>query len=56
MKIGVIGAGFVGQSFAKALVAVGHEVMLSSRDPHSERMQSLKLDFIHLVDEVKWTS
>lgn len=42
MKIGIIGSGFVGQSFAKALIGQGHNVMLSSREPQSERMQNLK--------------
>jgi len=42
MKIGILGAGFVGQSFAKALMTSGHEVMVSSRNPSSEKMQSIK--------------
>lgn len=41
MKIGVLGAGVVGSSFGKALVKAGHEVMFSSRNPQSDRMQSL---------------
>lgn len=41
MKISVMGAGFVGESFARAVTKVGHEVMLSSRNPHSEKMQTL---------------
>ncbi|TPW29480.1 NADP oxidoreductase [Martelella alba] len=36
MKIGIIGAGFVGRTIAKRAVAKGHEVMLSnSRGPQS---------------------
>jgi predicted dinucleotide-binding enzyme len=41
MKIGILGAGIVGSNLAKALVAAGHEVMLSSREPASEKMQTL---------------
>lgn len=34
MKIGIIGAGFVGRSIAKLALAAGHDVMLSnSRGP-----------------------
>lgn len=42
MKIGIIGAGQVGTSLAKALTHVGHQVMLSSRTPQSEKMQALR--------------
>jgi predicted dinucleotide-binding enzyme len=38
MKIGILGAGVVGINLAKALVAAGHEVMLSSRTPQTEDM------------------
>ena len=41
MKIGILGAGIVGTNLAKALVNAGHEVMLSSREPDSNKMQSL---------------
>ena len=41
MKIGILGAGVVGTNLAKALVNAGHEVMLSSREPDSDKMQSL---------------
>lgn len=41
MKIGILGAGSVGQSFARAVLPLGHDVMLSSRAPHSEAMQQL---------------
>ncbi len=36
MKIGIIGAGYVGRSLASAGVKTGHEVMISnSRGPHT---------------------
>ena len=36
MKIGVIGAGFIGRAVAQLALAAGHEVMLSnSRGPHT---------------------
>ena len=36
MKIGIIGAGFVGRAIGKLAVAAGHEAMLSnSRGPHT---------------------
>lgn len=36
MKIGILGAGYVGQAVAKAAKAAGHDVMLSnSRDPRT---------------------
>lgn len=36
MKIGIIGAGFVGRAIAKLSLAAGHQVMLSnSRGPHT---------------------
>lgn len=41
MHIGILGAGPVGQSMARALVAIGHDVTLSSRDPDSDRMQAV---------------
>lgn len=41
MKIGIIGAGMVGENLGKAFLKVGHEVMFSSRDPHSDKMQAL---------------
>lgn len=41
MNIGIVGAGQVGTSMAKALVKIGHSVMLSSRTPESEKMQAL---------------
>lgn len=44
MHIGILGAGFVGQSMARALVAIGYDVTLSSREPDGERMQQVTLD------------
>jgi hypothetical protein len=41
MKIGILGAGFVGKTFAQAVMRVGHTVMLSSRTPESDAMQQL---------------
>lgn len=44
MKLAIMGAGFVGESLARAVTKVGHEVMLSSREPNSEKMQNLIAD------------
>jgi 8-hydroxy-5-deazaflavin:NADPH oxidoreductase len=41
MKIGILGAGVVGQSFARALVPHGHSIILSSRTPDSPGMQQI---------------
>lgn len=41
MHIGILGAGFVGQSMARALVAIGYDVTLSSRDPGGQRMRDV---------------
>ena len=41
MRVGIIGAGQVGSSLGKALTRAGHEVMFSSREPQSEKMQAL---------------
>ncbi|MBX3064009.1 MAG: NAD(P)-binding domain-containing protein [Anaerolineae bacterium] len=41
MRIGIVGAGTVGSNLARALLGAGHEVMLSSREPESDRMQAL---------------
>ena len=36
MRIGVIGAGFIGQAFARQVIAAGHDVMISnSRGPQT---------------------
>lgn len=39
MNIGILGSGKVAQAVGAGLVAKGHEVMISSRDLHSERVQ-----------------
>ncbi|HRF97995.1 MAG TPA: NAD(P)-binding domain-containing protein [Aggregatilineales bacterium] len=41
MKIGILGAGMVGQSLARAVIAHGHTVMLSSRTPDSADIQKV---------------
>ncbi|GAB4555386.1 MAG: NAD(P)-binding domain-containing protein [Anaerolineae bacterium] len=41
MNIGIVGAGSVGVSFAKAVRRLNHSVMLSSRTPDSEKMRAL---------------
>jgi hypothetical protein len=38
MKIGVIGTGIVGQVLGAGFAAIGHEVMMGSRDPKQERI------------------
>jgi len=42
MNIGIIGAGNVGQALGKGLTNADHTVIISSRDPHSERLQAWK--------------
>jgi predicted dinucleotide-binding enzyme len=42
MKVGIIGAGFVGANLGKALLRAGHEVMLSSRDPGGDHARSVR--------------
>lgn len=42
MKIGIIGSGDVAQSLGKGLVTLGHEVMISSRDPKKKEIISWK--------------
>lgn len=44
MQVGIIGAGFVGESMARALLAAGHTVVLSSRTPAGEHMTALVAD------------
>jgi len=41
MKVGIIGAGTVGESLGKALLKAGHEVMFSSRDPKGDRARKV---------------
>ncbi len=42
MKIGIIGSGEVAQSLGKGLVALGHDVMISSRDPKRKDLSAWK--------------
>lgn len=44
MHIGILGSGFVGQSMARALVAIGYDVTLSSREPDAPRMREIVAD------------
>jgi predicted dinucleotide-binding enzyme len=41
MKIGMIGSGTVGGQFGQGLVAKGHEVKFSSREPQGEKIHQL---------------
>lgn len=41
MKIGILGAGKVGGALGRGWSRTGHEVMFSSRNPDSDRMQEL---------------
>lgn len=41
MKIAILGAGQVGGALAKAFAKRGHEVLVSSSDPQSEKMKAL---------------
>jgi 8-hydroxy-5-deazaflavin:NADPH oxidoreductase len=38
MKIGILGTGDVGQSLAKGLIGLGHEVMIGSRESGGEKL------------------
>jgi predicted dinucleotide-binding enzyme len=38
MKIGILGTGDVGQSLAKGLISLGHEVMIGSRESGGEKL------------------
>jgi len=44
MKVGIIGAGFVGESLGKALLKAGHTVMYSSRDPKGEHARKVQAE------------
>ena len=39
MKIGIIGAGMVGQALGAGFAAKGHRVMLGTREPSGEKIQ-----------------
>jgi predicted dinucleotide-binding enzyme len=43
MKIGVLGTGMVGSAIAGKLKALGHDVMVGSRDPGGEKAKALGL-------------
>ncbi len=55
MQIGIIGAGMVGESLGKALIKAGYEVVFSSRDPHSDKMQALAAETGASVASVEQT-
>lgn len=40
MRIGIIGSGDVGQALGRGFTSRGHEVMLGTRDPSSEKVRS----------------
>lgn len=42
MRIGIIGTGMVGQVLGKGFAALGHEVMMGSREPGSDKVQAWK--------------
>ncbi|HXW76622.1 MAG TPA: NAD(P)-binding domain-containing protein, partial [Candidatus Eremiobacteraceae bacterium] len=39
MKIAILGSGDVGQSLAQGFLSRGHEVMMGSREPRSDRLE-----------------
>ena len=41
-KVGILGSGDVAQKLGAGFVALGHEVLLGSRDPGSEKLQAWK--------------
>ncbi len=45
MKIGIIGAGFVGENLAKALTAKDYQVIFGVRDQHSPKVQEAQAAF-----------
>lgn len=45
MRIGILGSGNVGQALAKGFLAEGHEVLLATREPESEKGDQLRRDF-----------
>jgi predicted dinucleotide-binding enzyme len=40
VKVGILGTGPVGQALGDGFVAVGHDVMMGSRDPNNERAET----------------
>ena len=50
MRFGVMGTGQVGSSIARKLAALGHEVMLGSREPGGEKASSIGLPVGSYVD------
>lgn len=41
MKIGILGAGRVGGTLAKRWAQLGHDIMIGTRDPNSEKVKSV---------------
>lgn len=42
MKVGILGSGDVGHALAKGFKAEGHEVMIATRDPASDKAEDLR--------------
>jgi len=40
MRIGVLGSGVVGQTLGTGLAALGHEVMMGTREPTGEKVRA----------------
>jgi len=40
MKVGILGSGDVGQALGRGFVSRGHEVMIGSRTPHSDKLMA----------------
>jgi predicted dinucleotide-binding enzyme len=45
MRIGILGSGNVGQALTKGFLAEGHEVLLATREPESDKGEQLRRDF-----------
>jgi 8-hydroxy-5-deazaflavin:NADPH oxidoreductase len=39
-RIGILGAGAVGQALGDGFIALGHDTMIGSRDPRGENVQA----------------
>ena len=39
MKVGILGTGDVGRSLGKGFIGLGHDVMMGSREPSSEKVR-----------------